>query len=138
MSTIAPTQDVLRTTPESTAVSHDRRRNRQPMRRLLVVGSLYFKLRGIRNPDKAELDTFNSRLHLACRSGALMFPAAIAAGLWRKVDPTLLVNRFQQGEVDIGTLSRELIATLPAWFRYGDGASFATDVLAVLDCLRTA
>lgn len=138
MSVIAPLQGSLHPTPEAVRVPHERRQNRQPIRRLLVVGSLYFKLRGIRNPDPAELDALNQRLHLACKSSALMFPAAIAGSLWRKMDPTLLVSRFQQGEVDIGTLSRELIATIPSMFRYGDGASFATDVLAVLDCLRVA
>lgn len=108
------------------------------VRRLVVVGSLYFKLKGIKNPDQCELDSVNGKLHLACHSTSLLFPAAISAWMWKRIDPAQLVERLQRGEIDLTQLSRELVAKMPRWFRYGDGSAFTMDVRAVLDCLRTA
>lgn len=67
-----------------------------------------------------------------------MLPAAISGWMWKKIDAATLVDRFQKGEVDLSTLSKELTSMLPRWFQYGDGSTFTMDVRAVLDCLRTA
>lgn len=108
------------------------------VRRLIVVASLYFRLKGVKNPSRDEVDSLNKKLHLACHTSSLMLPAAISAWVWRKVDPSSLVAQVQRGQVDLGQLSRELTSMLPSWFRYGDGSTFTMDVRAVLDCLRTA
>lgn len=135
---IASSQESLPTCPHARNTVCDKTKVHCRIRRLIVVASLYFKLKGVKNPSHTEMDSLNGQLHLACKASALMLPAAISAWIWRKIDPQLLVERFQQGEVDLSTLSKELTSTLPAWFQYGDGSTFTMDVRAVLDCLRTA
>jgi hypothetical protein len=135
---IASKQESMPSCPHARNVVCDKNRVHCRIRRLIVVASLYFKLKGVKSPDQQELDCLNGKLQLAFTSGALLLPAAIAGWIWRKIDPNLLVERFQQGDCDLSTLSRELDSTLPAWCRYGDGSSFTMDVRGVLDCLRTA
>jgi len=135
---IASKQESLPTCPHARNTVCGKNRVHCHIRRLIVVASLYFKLKGVKNPSDVEMDCLNSQLHLACKSSALLLPAAISAWVWRKIDPQLLVERFQQGEVDLSTLSKELVSTLPSWFQYGDGSTFTMDVRAVLDCLQTA
>lgn len=124
--------------PHAQNMTCDKTRIHCQIRRLIVVGSLYFRLKGVKNPSQAEVDSLNKKLHLACSTSALMLPAAISAWVWRKVDPTALIAQVQRGQVDLSQLSRELTSMLPSWFRYGDGSTFTMDVRAVLDCLRTA
>lgn len=135
---IASSQESLPSCPHARNTVCDKNTVHCRVRRLIVVASLYFKLKGVKNPSPTEMDTVNTQLHLACSASALMLPAAIAGWIWRKNSSQQLVEQFQKGEVDLSTLSNGLTSMLPRWFQYGDGSTFAMDVRAVLDCLRTA
>lgn len=135
---IASSQESLPACPHARNTVCDKSKVHCRIRRLIVVASLYFKLKGEKNPSPSEIDNLNTHLHLACHASALMLPAAISAWMWKKVDPQLTLERFQSGQVDLSTLSKELTSMLPRWFQYGDGSAFTMDVRAVLDCLRTA
>ena len=135
---IASSQESLPACPHARNTVCDKNKVHCRIRRLIVVASLYFKLKGVKNPSATEMDSVNTQLHLACSASALMLPAAISGWMWRKVDPQLMLERFQTGQVDLSTLSNELTSMLPRWFQYGDGSTFTMDVRTVLDCLRTA
>lgn len=135
---IASKQESLPICPHARNTVCDKNTVHCRIRRLIVVASLYFKLKGVKNPSEVEMDCLNSKLQLAWTSSALLLPAAISAWMWKKIDTTAIVESFQKGEVDLSTLSMELTSMLPRWFQYGDGSTFTMDVRAVLDCLRTA
>jgi hypothetical protein len=135
---IASKQESLPICPHARNTVCDKNTVHCRIRRLIVVASLYFKLKGVKNPSDVEMDCLNSKLQLACTASALLLPAAISAWVWRKTAAVSVVERFQKGEVDLTTLSQELTSMLPRWFQYGDGSTFTMDVRAVLDCLRTA
>lgn len=135
---IASKQEFVPPCPHAVNSTCDKTKAHCRIRRLVVVASLYFKLKGAQHANQAELDCINGKLHLACHSTALLLPAAIASWLWKKMDYASLVAKYQSGEMDLGTLATELTSQIPSWFRYGDGSTFTMDVRAVLDCLRTA
>lgn len=135
---IASKQESLPSCPHARNTVCDKNTVHCRIRRLLVVGSLYFKLKGVKNPSDVEMDCLNSKLQLACTTSALLLPAAVSAWIWKKTQAAVVVESFQKGEMDLSTLAQELTSMLPRWFRYGDGSTFTMDVRAVLDCLRTA
>lgn len=106
--------------------------------RMLFVGSLYFRTAGTNHPNETQLESVNNQFGLACSPQALLFPAAIAAFLWKGFDIQQLVQQYQHDQITLQQLTRELITYAPNWLQYGDKTAIATDVKAIFDSLAAA
>lgn len=104
-------------------------------KRVLVVASLYFRLQGTERPTEAELETVNRSFHLAWRCEALLFPAAVAGFVWRKIDLSSVLKQYCQDESCLSYLSQRLLDALPSWLRY---RGILDDIRGVFTSLRLA
>ena len=100
------------------------------MKRLIFLSSLYFKLRGIKNPTIEQLNSLNKRFNLAHREGTLRLPAAMSCILWGKTDADNAFCAYLQDERQLSQVDR-LVAMCPEWARYDSLATLARDAKAV-------
>lgn len=105
------------------------------VQRMMFIASLYFRLKGVKDPTRAELDEVNSRFHLVQNNSALRFPAAISNMIWGKLDLSDVFARYVSG-TSISALAMEVLNQVPRWMKYGDGRTLKQDIQAVFECLR--
>lgn len=128
--TSQPVAGSTESTPKHNALYH--------AKRLLFLGSLYFRLINTKSPDVDELNEANRKLQLAYRSSALAFPAALSAFIWRKVNVEEMWLEYTMDEPYLGNLVDKLVSSVPSWIRYSDLVSVTEDVRKVFETLRFA
>lgn len=107
------------------------------IRRLVVLGSLYFKLLGVTNPCREDVELLNTKMHLAYRWTALRFPAAVSRSLWNSCDLKSLLRDYRQRKIDLANITTNLWQQLPRCLRY-DIDLFGKDVQDLLDIVKVA
>lgn len=106
------------------------------LQRMMFIASLYFRLKGVNDPTRAELDEVNSRFHLVQSNSALRFPAACSNMIWGKLDLNDIYARYRANSASISALAMEVLNEVPRWMKYGDGRTIKQDIQAVFECLR--
>lgn len=106
------------------------------LQRMIFVATLYFRLRGVNDPTRAELNEVNARFHLAKDDGTLRFPAAISNIIWGKSDLLEIFARYKSNRESMSALAMELLSNVPRWMKYDDGRELRRDVQAVFECVR--
>lgn len=105
-------------------------------KRMMFIASLYFRLRGVKDPSRAELDEVNAMFHLVQDNRALRFPAATSNLIWGSLDISELYSRYQSGATSMAALAMEVSSQVPRWMKYGDGRTLRQDVQIVFECVR--
>jgi hypothetical protein len=106
------------------------------LKRMMFVASLYFRLRGVKDPTRAELDEVNQRFHLVQDNRALRFPAACSNMIWGKLDLPGMFAKYKAGNASMSALAMEVLNEVPRWMKYGDGRALRQDMQAVFESVR--
>lgn len=107
------------------------------MKRLIFLSSLYFKIRGIKDPAKDLLIDLNKRFGLAYRENSLKLPAAMSNILWFRTNAKEAFDTYLEDESQLNTLACDLVGCCPEWARYGDQACLINDAKAVFSYARS-
>lgn len=107
------------------------------MKRLIFLSSLYFKIRGIKDPAKNQLIDLNKRFGLAYRENSLKLPAAMSNILWRRTNAKKAFRSYLEDESQLNTLACDLVGHCPEWARYGDQSCLIKDTKAVFSYARS-
>ena len=119
--------------PESDNVPHSAAGR---LKRMMFVASLYFRLKGVKEPSRAQLDEVNRQFHLVQDNRCLKFPAAMANLIWGNLDLSAVLARYTASPTSMASIAMEISGKVPRWMKYGDGRALRQDMQAVFECVR--
>lgn len=82
------------------------------------MGSLYFALRSLKEPSRAQLEELNYKFNITSCAEALTLPAMWSQWFWRKVSLIEQCNKYKAGLMVKGDLIDTLERAIPRFARY--------------------